>query len=306
MGKFSFLDSVENCIRAIPRIPEENILWREEFHKWLAKDKSAQRIFWKLCKKDLQILFDSTFTTLDPRKPWGHQNQPFILRPKQIEAVHRIDCCIKEGRDVGINKTRDEGASEIVAKIFSAWCMLYERVSFILGSDKKDDVDNMGSDYTLFAKVDNVFENLPSWIGFKYEKDGGCIKRKDMLLRVEFNKSAIIGDTTNENFSASKRATAICLDEFGRIRKSIAESIEGTVHAVTNTVIYSSTHFLGQNHTFNNCLKKSTTDLIELLWYDCPGKNDGCYRSDNVGEIELLDIDYYKLNHPEIFEYAEN
>ena len=305
MSNLSLLDSVEDCIKGIPRNPEENILWRVGFHKWLAKDKFAQKVFWQLCKEDLQILFDTTFTTLDPRKSWGMQNQPFILRPKQIPAVHTIDRCIKEGRDVGINKTRDEGASEIVAKIFSAWTMLYERVSFILGSDKKDDVDNIGNDYTLFAKVDNVFENLPSWMGFKFEKDGGCIKRKDMLLRVGLTNSAIIGETTNENFSAGSRATAMALDEIGRIRKSVAESIEGTVHAVTNCVIYTSTHWLGQNHTFNICLNKETTEVIELLWYDCPGKKDGLYRSPTTGIIKIEDIEYYRRLVPEVFDEIE-
>lgn len=299
MGKFSLLDSAEECIKAIPRNPYENVLWRPKFHKLFVNDKKAQNVFWELCKQDLQVLFDTTFTTLDPRKPWGEQNQPFILRiPKQIEAVHLINNNIKNGKDVGINKTRDEGASEICAKIFAAWCMLYERVSFILGSDKKEDVDNQGNDFTLFAKVDNVFQNLPSWMDFKYETDGGCIKRKDMLLRVKRNNSAIIGETTNENFSAGSRATAMVLDEFGRIRKSIADSIEGTVHAVTNCVIYSSTHWLGQNHTFNLCINKKTTDMVELLWHQNPEKAAGLYKSPQAGIIELVDVDYYKEQMP--------
>ena len=304
-NKFSIFDSVEGFISQIPCDVSGNLQFRIDLHRLLAKDKSAQQVFWQMCKQDLQILFDTSFWTLDPRKPWGMQNQPFILRPKQIPAVHTIDRCIKEGHDVGINKTRDEGASEIVAKIFSAWCMLYERVSFILGSDKKDDVDNIGNDYTLFAKVDNVFENLPSWMGFKFEKDGGCIKRKDMLLRIGLTNSAIIGETTNENFSAGSRATAMALDEIGRIRKSVAESIEGTVHAVTNCVIYTSTHWLGQNHTFNICLNKETTEVIELLWYDCPGKKDGLYRSPKTGIVVIEDIEYYRKLVPEVFDEIE-
>lgn len=307
MSKFSSFDSVEGFIKTIPRDVPGNIQFRIDLHKMLATDKSAQQVFWGLCRQDLQIMFDTCFWTLNPRKPWGHQNQPFILRPRQILAVQLIDRKIKESldsiipQDVGIDKTRDEGASEICAKIFSAWCMLYERVSFMLGSDKKEDVDNIGNDFTLFAKVDNVFENLPSWMGFKYQTDGGCVKRKDMLLRVEKNNSAIIGETTNENFSAGSRATAMVLDEFGRIRKSVAESIEGTVHAVTNCVIYSSTHWLGQNHTFNNCLNKETTEVVKLLWHQNPEKTKGLYRSPTTGIIKIDDIEYYRERVPEVF-----
>jgi len=305
--KYKSFDDVEGFIRTIPRTPVENIDFRIKLHSLLAKDKSAQKVFWSMCKEDLQVIFDTCFWTLNPRKPWGQQNQPFILRPQQIPAVHKINQNIIdsqssfEPKDVGINKTRDEGASEIVAKIFSAWVMLYERVSFILGSDKKEDVDNQGNDFTLFAKVDNVFEHLPRWMGFKLETDGGCVKRKDMLLRVKENNSAIIGETTNENFSAGSRATAMVLDEFGRIRKGVADSIEGTVHAVTNCVIYSSTHWLGQNHTFNICLNKETTDVVELLWHQNPEKAEGLYRSPKPGVIEIIDIDYYRKKCPPVF-----
>jgi hypothetical protein len=287
-------DDVQSLIDAVPRTVLENIEFRMDFHTMLAKDKKLQKVFWNFCREDLQVLFDTTFWTLNPRKPWGKQNQPFILRPQQIPVVHRINENIRTGRDTGINKTRDEGASEICTKIFSAWVMLYERVSFILGSDKKEDVDNIGNDYTLFAKVDNVFQHLPSWMDFKYQSNGGCIKRKDMLLRVGRNNSAIIGETTNENFSAGSRATAMVLDEFGRIHKSVADSIEGTVHAVTNCVIYSSTHWLGQNHTFNVCLNKTTTDTVELLWYQNPEKAEGLYESPAKGRIKLVDMPYYQ------------
>lgn len=302
MYDYSMFNDVASLIKAIPRTTLENIDWRIKFHSMLAKDKVLQKVFWNFCREDLQVLFDTTFWTLNPRKPWGQQNQPFILRPQQIPVVHRIDRNIREGRDTGINKTRDEGASEICAKIFAAWTMLYERVSFILGSDKKEDVDNIGNDYTLFAKVDNVFQNLPTWMDFQYETDGGCVKRKDMLLRILRNNSAIVGETTNENFSAGSRATAMVLDEFGRIRKSVADSIEGTVHAVTNCVIYSSTHWLGQNHTFNVCLTKDTTDVVELLWHQNPEKAEGLYESNSKGRIKLLDKKYYERNMPDLME----
>ena len=301
MSKYSSFDSVSGFIKTIPRTVGENIEFRINLHKMLAKDRSAQNIFWAMCKKRKQILFDTTFFTLNPQKTWGEQNQPFILRPKQIPAVEELDWCITNGHDAAINKTRKQGASEIVAKLFAAWCMLYERVHFIIGSDKKEDVDNIGNDYTLMAKVDNVFECLPSWMDFKYEKDGGCIQRKDMLLRVKKNNSAIVGETTNENFSAGSRATAMALDEFGRVRKSIADSIEGSIHDVVNCVIYSSTHWLGQNHTFNNCLNKETTKKIDLMWFDNPEQKEGLYRSPETGIIEIDDIDYYRKRVPEVF-----
>lgn len=278
--------------------------FRDDLHTLLANDKGAQKVFWSFCKERKQILFDTCFWTLDPRLPFGKQNQPFILRPKQIEVVELLDWCITNGHDAGINKTRDEGASEIVCKLFSAWIMLYDHISFIVGSYKKEDVDKLGDDYTLFAKIDNVFEHLPSWMGIKYEKDGGCIYRKDMLIRNLARHSAIIGETTNENFSVGSRATAILLDEFGRIRKIVADSIEGTVHPITNCVIYNSTHWLGAGHPFNEALKKDTTRRIDLLWWENPEKAKGLYRSPEVGVVEIIDENYYRENYPDVLNYV--
>lgn len=304
MNQFKQFDSLEGFIQGIPRTLQENLQFRIDLHTLLVKDKRAQNVFWEMCRENKQILFDTCFWTLDPRLPWGEQNQPFILRPKQIEVVRVLDWCITNGHDAGINKTRDEGASEIVCKLFTAWIMLYDHVSFIVGSYKKEDVDKLGDDYTLFAKIDNVFQYLPSWMNLKYEKDGGPIYRKDMLIRNTTRNSPIVGETTNENFSAGKRATAELLDEFGRIRKSITDAIEGTVHPVTNCIIYNSTHWLGENHTFNVCLNKETTKTIELLWHQNPVKAEGLYKSSEVGTVEIIDVDYYKKNHPGIFKYA--
>lgn len=304
MNQFKQFDSVEGFVQGIPRTLQENLQFRIDLHTLLAQDKRAQNVFWEMCKERKQILFDTCFWTLNPRLPWGEQNQPFILRPKQIEVVEVLDWCIVNGHDAGINKTRDEGASEIVCKLFSAWIMLYERVSFIVGSYKKEDVDKLGDDYTLFSKIDNVFEHLPSWMGLRYEKDGGSLYRKDMLIRNTAKNSAIIGETTNENFSAGSRSTAMLLDEFGRIRKSITDSIEGTVHPITNCIIYNSTHWLGEGHTFSQVLNKETTKTVELLWHQNPVKAEGLYRSPEVGTVELIDVDYYKEHYPEILEYV--
>ena len=304
MSKFKAFDTPEGFIKNIPRTVYENLEFRVDLHTLLAKDKKAQNVFWEMCKEKKQILFDTCFFTLDPRLPWGEKNQPFILRPKQIEVVELLDWCIANGHDAGINKTRDEGASEIVCKLFASWIILYEYVSFIVGSYKKEDVDKIGDDYTLFAKIDNVFNCLPSWMNLRYEKDGGCVYRKDMLIRNTAKNSAIIGETTNENFSAGSRSTAILLDEFGRIRKTITDSIEGTVHPISDCIIYNSTHWLGENHTFNVCLNKDTTKKIDLLWHENPVKAKGLYKSPEVGVVELIDEKYYRENFPEILEYA--
>ena len=285
-------DSPKGFYNAIPTGIKENIQFRIELHKLISTDKKLQKIFLELCRMYYPIVFSSTFWTLNPQKPPGKRNQPFILRPKQIPAVEELNWCIDNKKDAGLNKSRKQGASEICCKLFAAKGLLEPESHFIIGSRKKELVDNYGDPYTLFAKVDNVFDCLPTWW---LELTGYDPKtcRKDMNLVIPSTNSSYAGETTNENFSAGSRGTAILLDEFGRVDLGLAESIEGSVHDVADCVIYSSTHFLGPNHTFNRCLQKETTELIELYWYDNPEERSGIYTTPEPGKIEIQDKDYY-------------
>jgi len=285
----------------IPIDAKKNIEFRIQLHRLLSTEPKLQIIFLDLCRKYMPIFFSAVAWTYNP---WTRLNHPFILRPAQIPAVETLDWCIENGHDAGINKSREEGASEISCKLFAAKVLLYEYVNFIVGSRKKELVDNHGDYYTLFAKVDNVFNCLPSW-WLELSGYNPKVNRKDMLLTIPLNSSSIVGETTNESFSAGSRATALLLDEFGRVDSATATAIEGSVHDVSNCIIYSSTHWLGSGHCFNQALGKETTKVVELIWHQNPTKNQGLYTSPKPGEIELIDVDWYRKNHPEVLEYAE-
>ena len=295
--------TAEEFYSQIPtRIPE-NIQFRIELHRLLTGDIKFQNVFMELCRQYLPIFFSTTAWTLNPQKPPGERNQPFIPRPAQIPAILTLDKCINIGKDVGIDKTRKQGASEICCKTYTAKCLLEPNAHFILGSRKKELVDNYGDPYTLFAKVDNVMECLPSWWKIRCNYDSKN-NRKDMNIVIPETCSSMSGETTNESFSAGSRATSILLDEFGRVDYPIAEAIEGSVHDVCNCVIYSSTHWLGINHTFNKCLQKPTTEVIRLMWYDNPEERQGLYGTSEPGKVELLDTQYWLENYPELVNYA--
>jgi hypothetical protein len=289
MSNFKKFDSLETFLQAIPRTIVENLEFRIDLHTLLAKDKSLQSLYLTMCLEAPQIAFDSLFWTFNPQKDPGERNYPFILRPKQIPAVNTLHECILEGHDAGINKSRKMGASEICAKIAAMHTLLVPETVGIFGSRKKEYVDNRGDPTTLFAKIDHAFEHLPFWL-----KDQTHIERKDMTLNVLDTSSALLGETTNESFSAGSRGTFMVLDEFGRVLKRAADSIEGSIHDVTNCVIYSSTHWLGAGHTFQQCLLKPSTKVVNLMWYDSPDEAEGLYTSPQPGIIEVLDPEYYK------------
>lgn len=307
MIKLSKIDTPKSFYRAIPKDLEANKAFRKELHlKILADDKSAQNVYLYLCGEYLPIMFSSMFWTYNPQAPRGQRDIPFILWEKQVQVVDELDKALKaQAYDFGIEKTRKQGATEIVAQTFAGHMILFKDSSFILGSRKKEYVDSLGVRDTIFAKIDHLFETLPPWmIDFKKSAEKG---RKDMTLVLDITNSVAKGETTNENFSAGGRSTGMFLDEFGRVQKRIAESIEGSVHDVCNCIVYGSTHWYGPQHTFNQVLSKDTTKVMSLYWYEHNLPHDevnGIYRTPEPGVVELIDVDYYRDRYPELLEYA--
>jgi len=304
--KLSKIDSPKKFYEAIPENVEQNKKFRENLHlNLLARDKSAQTLYLEMCRQYLPIMFSSLFWTLNPQNK-GSRNVPFILWPKQVKVVDELDKALKlQQYDFGIEKTRKQGATEIVAKTFAAHTILYEWKNFIVGSRKSDYVDKAGDLTTIFAKIDHVFKFLPPWmIDYRESAEKG---RKNQTLFMDITNSAINGETTNENFSAGSRATGEFLDEFGRVEKRVANAIEDSVHDVCNCVVYGSTHWYGPNHPFNQALLKDTTHVETLFWWEhgIPHKEvDGLYRTPEHGIVEIIDENYWRQKYPDLIQYA--
>ena len=112
----STIDSPEAFYRLIPKDVQGNIRFRMDLHTLLAKDFQAQAVYFEMCRQYLPIMFATLFWTLDPRKPEGKTNQPFIPRWKQEKVILTLDECIKEGKDVGIEN--DLSKPSIKTKLF--------------------------------------------------------------------------------------------------------------------------------------------------------------------------------------------
>jgi len=295
MSSIAKIDTPAKFFAAIPLDPRENLIWRQEkIWQGMAQDVEAQKILQELILADPKIFFNAVAFTLNPQKPPGERNQPFILRPKQELVVDELVKAINTGHDMGIEKSRKEGATELCCKLFTILAILVPMTQFLVGSRKEHLVDRTGDQYTIFAKIDHVLKSLPPWWQVPVE-------RTHLHLRFLANESGIDGETTNENFGAGGRATAVMLDEFGRVDRNVAESIEGSVHDVANSIIYSSTHWLGSNHPFNKALRKPSTKVVTLPWYENPEKRPGLYKSPDIDVIEIVDIDYYRRRCPDVF-----
>ena len=297
----SLLDTPEVLLKSVPRGILENLEFRKNLHEWLAEDKGAQETFLKMLVLEPELAYDTCFFIYEARAATrGMAITPFILYPSEQLLVKALKECIDNGIDLGVNKSREEGASETIIKFLTLYTLLVPNCSFLIGSQKEEYVDKTGTTKSLFAKVDQTIKYLPLWMQARLKLERSHCKFRNLTL-----ESLIDGEATNENFGAGGRATAVLLDEFGRVDAPVAESIAGSVWDVTNTVIVNSTHWLGATHPVNNLLHKPGLRRVDMLWYNHPLKKKGLYKSPKIGEIELVDEIYYREKYPELFKYAE-
>lgn len=300
----NFLDDPYKLEDTYPKDLIGNIEFRVKMHESLVKDKGLQRQFIQVGLENPVLFYDLLLWANDPRRKPGHRNRPFILRPQQRVVVRHLKDHIDNGKDLVINKSRDEGATELVVKFFLLYFLFVPESQFLVGSRTEDYVDKTGDFKTIFAKIDHGLKFLPSWLK-SYLNFPSNLQRNHLHIGHLGISSAIDGEATNENFGAGGRTTSIFLDEFGRVEKSLATSIKDSVNDVTNCVIYGSTHWFGTSHPFNKVVKSPHIKTVTLPWYKNPEKNQGLYTSPDLDIIEIIDIDYYRKLCPEVFNKIE-
>ena len=295
-------------LESIPRDPAANVLWRQDLHSFLADNIKAQELYIYNISENPAIFFNSALWTYNPKKNDRSRNVPFILRPAQEVAIATLKRAMDEGFDVAIDKSREEGASELLCKLFLCYWLLSPEVYMLIGSRKEELVDQstdikfgkvIGPHQTLFHKILYGLANLPVWWSVNFSKRHRFLQNLD-------NGAMIEGEATNDSFSAGNRATAVLIDELARVEPDIAQNLIDNSHDVTNCTIYNSTHFRwGAGHPFAKLLRSNKIEIITLGYEDNPEKNKGAYYTPIKGEVELLDVEYYRQNYPEIFDYAE-
>jgi hypothetical protein len=293
--KNSIFDTPEGFFNTIPTEVQENITFRQTLHEKISKDTKLQRVFLQMVLACPQIGFNTSFWVYEARNSAGLRNLPFILRPAQIDALDALKDAIDNRHDLIIDKSRDEGATELICKLFILYWLLVPDTTFLVGSRKEELVDKTGDHKALFSKMLYAVSHLPTWMQPK------IVEKTFRHLRNPDTNSSIDGEATNENFGAGDRRTAIMVDELGRIDYKIAQCIIENLSDTSDCNIFNSTHFYGTGHPYNKLLRSGKLPVVVLPWERNPNKNKGMYRSPDYGCIEIKDLDYYKDICPKVF-----
>jgi phage terminase large subunit len=147
--------------------------------------------------------------TVDPRVKERSPIMPFLLFPRQVEAIQWIDARYTRGEPGVMVKSRDVGASWVAVAWAVTKCLFTPSFMAGFGSAIKDKVDNGGDPDSLFFKMRMFLEYLPP------EFRGGWNMRtdsSDMRLLFPLTGSSIIG-SCGDNIGRGGRKSVWFIDE---------------------------------------------------------------------------------------------
>lgn len=257
-----------------------NMRQRYELYQKMKINQELAITAYALALKDVIYFFKMFLWTHEPRplylKWYGLKNAtiPFIPYPIQEEIILELVAAIRSGKDILLDKTREQGATWLViGVILWFWLQRESGNDFLLGSRKFDNVDKKGSVDTLFEKFRYMLYYLPSI----FLPDGFDANKHDNVgnIRNPFTGSFIAGEANNENFSTSGRYRAIFADEFAKWEETDEKAFTSMGSAALCRIIVSTPFGMGRK--FSKLRFSDSIKVAQLHWSDHPLHGAGQY-----------------------------
>lgn len=274
----------------------DNLIFRKNFLKRTETDPNFAKEMFKLCKHDIIFWIDITAWTKDPRDK-EMPIRPFICYEFQIPEILKIQRYIEEGiGDLGIDKSRDMGASWLTLYVFQHQFQFSQGADFRVGSRKEDFVDKLGVIDTLMEKVRFNLSRQPMFLmpnGFETDK-GFDENTPYMRLTNKAQQNSIIGESANNHFGSGGRSKAILLDEFSKWERGVDDQAWTSTADVTKCRIAISTPN-GSGNKFARLMRghEEKIEKSHLHWSLHPEKSKDAYYLDSGVKIPInLKEDY--------------
>lgn len=268
----------------MPKEPIANLNFREELIRLGCSSKETAQDLWIMCKRDPLFYINSFCWTYDPRPKKGRPTiLPFITYDFQDEAIFEILDAMRNGEDLGIEKSRDMTATWTILQAFEYEWHFEDLMSFLLVSRKEEYVWKANDPKTLFWKIEFLLKYQPLWLQPMFNS------AKLQLHNTE-SDSTIDGESTTGDVARGDRRTAIMLDEFGSVKPDEADKVLDAVPDAANCCIFNSTP-KGAANAFYRKITQAGVRKLRFHWSIHPEKNQGLYTSYG-GAVKILDTAY--------------
>lgn len=217
--------------------------------------------------------------TYDPRiRAPESKRTPLILWPAQVEMVEFILDLIDRGKNGGIKKARDVGATYLMGAVADWFWLFHPEITITFGSRKEALVDKRDDPKCIFYKLRDILEHLPSWMmpaGYDRREHDNHLK----LVNPE-NRSVITGEAGDE-MGRGGRSTVYFLDEFAFVPR--ANRVDASVNDNAATVIYASTSN-GSSTLFCAKEKQGHMPFFYHTWRQDPRK-DEAWKAEKLEDV---------------------
>jgi hypothetical protein len=279
--------------RKVPREPRENLTFRRHVLDACLRSERTRDKVYAACRDDVLLWVNVFGFQFNPK---DGTSGPFVTYPVQEAAVlgnKRIDFrrdrgrtygileCVRDGRDLVIEKSRDMGMSWLSLFVMDWLARFHPNQKFLLVSRDKDMVDSSEPD-SLFWKLDYINEHLPDWMKGRRER----VRFFAGYAHPE-GASTITGQAPTKKFGVGGRSTAVFVDEFTQIDAD--RELWDRTADTSDCRIANFTHTGTHTQAYRLCQSGACRKLV-VHWTDHPKKNRGLYSWDaKLNRPELLD-----------------
>lgn len=230
--------------------------------------------------------------TIDPRVAASGRNpvMPFVLFPRQREAIEWILEQWHAGKPGLLEKSRDVGASWLLMALAVTLCLFRRDMLIGVGSSKEDKIDRSGDPDCLFFKARMFLAYLPPEF-----VNGWDLRSNSAHMRLIFpaTGSSITGEA-GDNIGRGGRKAIFFLDESAHIDRP--KLIDASLAATTDCRLDVSS-VNGMANSFAERRHSGKVPVFTFHWRDDPRKDDDWYAKkaeelDPVTLAQEIDINY--------------
>ena len=286
----------------VPKTLVENLEYRRDLLAW-ADTPKKQRTLWTACNRDILYFVNAFCWLYEPRasKLRGTKSKiiPFMTYEYQDEAFTKMNESLGVA-DVGIEKSRDLGATWMFLTLYFYHWVFNPFSSFGLMSRNQDLVDKPGKKDTLMWKLDFLLSGeggkggLPPWMRPKN------VYRTNLLMENRDNGSTFEGSATTGDAFRGGRKTSIGMDEFASFGKGDDYEAQAATQHATDSRFFVSTPKGASGAYYDVMHEPSSMVKIILDWRSHPDRKLGLYQGKD-GDLEILDKDY---KYPEDYKHV--
>jgi hypothetical protein len=248
-----------------------------------ADDTDFQEQLWSTCKADILFFTNCFLWVYEPREA---VKLPWITWPFQDFTLLNMQRAIGN-IDIGIEKSRDMGATWMFLLIFFHEWMFKDDRAFGVVSRTQDIVDKTGDPDCLFWKLDFMYSQLPQWM----QPDR---LRNKLTMVNKWTSSTIVGYAATDDIARGGRKTAFGMDEAASWGLDDGYNAWASTQSVTNCRISASTP-AGNVGIFADTMRDPSAEMVKisLHWTQHPDKKRGMYTSNKeTGKLDILDKSY--------------